>query len=120
MIEIDFINGRRTDEVFGISKYNHEIFGRIREIHLNRIEYPRIGSSRIVDGAVKRTLYPFIVRGRVNNAHIKHVTNPDLGFLLELMDLSPAIVTCYDLITVSYYGNNSMYWKLNLRGIKKD
>jgi glycosyltransferase involved in cell wall biosynthesis len=119
VIEIDFINGRQTEEVFGTSKYNHEIFRRITGVHLNRIEYPRIGTSRIVDGAVKRTFYPLIVKSRVTKSRIKHLTNPDLAFLLQLFDLSPSVVTCYDLIPVSYYRNNSAYWHMNLRGLRK-
>lgn len=35
------------------------------------------------------------------------------------MDLKPSVVTCYDLIPVAYYGNNSIYWKMNLMGLKK-
>jgi glycosyltransferase involved in cell wall biosynthesis len=118
VIEIDFINGRQTDEVFGTSKYNHEVFRRISGVHLNRIEYPRIGTSRIIDGAVKRTLYPLIVKSRARKSRIRHLTNPDLAFLLRLFDLSPSVVTCYDLIPVSYYGNNSAYWNMNLRGLR--
>jgi glycosyltransferase involved in cell wall biosynthesis len=119
LIEIDFINGRRTDHVFGVSKYNTEIFRRITGAHLNKIEYPQIGTSRYMDGAIKRTIYPVIVKSKVHEKRIKHVTNPDMAFLLVLMGLSPSIVTCYDLIPVSYYNNRSLYWKLNLRGLQK-
>ena len=119
MIEIDLLNGRRTDQVFGTSKYNSEIFSRIRGIHINRIEYPQVGTSRLIDGALKRTIYPMIVKHRVRDSAIKHITNQDLAFLLNLIDLHPSIVTCYDLIPVAYYNNHSLYWKMNLQGLRK-
>ncbi len=119
MIEIDFINGRRTDQVFGTSKYNSEIFSRIRGVHINRIEYPHAGTSRLIDGALKRTIYPMIVKHRVRDSAIKHITNQDLAFLLCFIDLHPSIVTCYDLIPVAYYNNHLLYWKMNLQGLRK-
>jgi glycosyltransferase involved in cell wall biosynthesis len=118
LIEIDFINGRRTNQVFGISKYNSEIFSRIKGVHLNKIEYPQIGTSRLIDGAVKRTIYPMIVKHQVQDTAVKHVTNQDLAFLLTLMDLHPSIVTCHDLIPVAYSDKHSLYWKMNLRGLR--
>jgi glycosyltransferase involved in cell wall biosynthesis len=119
LIEIDFINGRRTDQVFGTSKYTNEIFNRIKGVALNKIEYPQIGTSRRVDGALKRTIYPMLVKHKVHDTTIKHITNQDLAFLLTCMDLHPSIVTCYDLIPVAYYHNYSLFWKMNLKGLQK-
>jgi len=119
VIEIDFINGRRTPNIYGTSKYTNEVFSRITGIHLNRIEYPQIGSSSLIDGALKRTIYPMIVKHQVRDSAAKHITNQDLAFLLNLIDLHPSIVTCYDLIPVAYYNNHSLYWKMNLRGLRK-
>jgi glycosyltransferase involved in cell wall biosynthesis len=119
LIQIDFINGRHTADIFGTSKYIHEIFKRIPNIHLKPIEYPQITHSKNIDGLIKRTLYPLIVKKNAVGSTIKHITNQDLGFLLTIMDLRPSIVTCYDLIPVAYYHNNSLYWKLNLRGLQK-
>ena len=117
MIDIDVINGRHSSEQFGIARYTNEIFKRLPEINPNTIEYPPIGRSEIIDGAIKRTVYPFIVRSKIRNDTIKHVTNQDLAFLLSLIQLHPSIVTCHDLIPVSFYHKNSLYWKLNLKGI---
>ena len=119
MIPVDLINGRRTDQVYGTSKYTTEIFKRINDIAIRRIEYPQVGTTRLVDGAVKRTIYPFIVKKEIKKNSIKHITNQDLAFLLNLIDLRPSIVTCYDLIPVAYYHNNSMYWRMNLKGMQK-
>ena len=38
-MEIDYINGPRTDKIFGISKYQMEIFRRIEGVDWNIIEY---------------------------------------------------------------------------------
>jgi len=38
-MEIDYINGPRTDKVFGMSKYQMEIFKRIEGVEWNFIEY---------------------------------------------------------------------------------
>ena len=119
MIPVDLINGRRTDQVYGTSKYTTEIFKRIKDIAIHRIEYPQVGTNRLVDGLVKRSIYPFIVKKEIKKNSIKHITNQDLAFLLNLIDLRPSIVTCYDLIPVAYYHNNSMYWRMNLKGMQK-
>jgi glycosyltransferase involved in cell wall biosynthesis len=119
LITVDLINGRRTDQIFGTSKYTREILKRLDGITINYIEYPQVGKNRIVDGAIKRGIYPFIVKKNARKNAIKHVTNQDLAFLLNYFDLHPSIVTCYDLIPVSYYHNNSLYWQMNLKGMKK-
>lgn len=38
-MEVDYINGPRTDKIFGISKYQMEIFRRIEGVEWNFIEY---------------------------------------------------------------------------------
>lgn len=38
-MEVDYINGPRTDKIFGMSKYQMEIFKRIKGIKWNIIEY---------------------------------------------------------------------------------
>lgn len=119
MIPVDLINGRRTDQIFGTSKYTREIIQRLEGIRINRIEYPQFGTNRFLDGAIKRVIYPFIVKMNINKDSIKHVTNQDLAFLLNYIDLHPSIVTCYDLIPVAYYHNTSHYWQMNLEGMKK-
>jgi glycosyltransferase involved in cell wall biosynthesis len=68
---------------------------------------------------LKRTIYPLIVREKLKKDSLKHVTNQDLCFLFKFMDLHPSVVTCYDLIPVAFYRNNSIYWKMNLKGLKK-
>ena len=38
-MEIDYINGVESSKIFGRSKYQMEIFGRINDVTLNIIEY---------------------------------------------------------------------------------
>ncbi len=52
-MEIDYINGVKTDEIFGMSKYQREIHERIKNIKLNHIEYPKISKKRQINSAVK-------------------------------------------------------------------
>ncbi len=118
MLDIDYINGRHTSDIFGTSKYNNEINRRLTNVHLNKIEYPQVGKSRFVDGFLKRTLYPVIVRNKIRKNNLKHITNQDLAFILTVAKIHPALVTCYDLIPVLYYHNDSLYWKLNLKGLQ--
>ena len=42
LMEIDYINGPRTDKIFGISKYQMEIFRRVEGVEWNIIDYNSI------------------------------------------------------------------------------
>jgi glycosyltransferase involved in cell wall biosynthesis len=121
-MEIDYINGLRTDKIYGMSKYQSEIHSRLGNVQLNRIEYP--DASKVVkivgiNKIVEYFAYPFIVKKKVTENNIKHVTRQDLAFLLELMDLKKTIVTCYDIIPIAYYNTINPAWKLNAKGLKK-
>jgi glycosyltransferase involved in cell wall biosynthesis len=118
-MEIDYINGMKTDEIFGMSKYQKEIHERIKDVKLNHIEYPKISKKKQVNSAVKYFLYPLIVKKNVKKQNIKHITSQDLAYLLELVKLEKTIVTCHDLIPWVYDNNRLPTWKLNMRGLKK-
>lgn len=118
-MEIDYINGAKTDEIFGMSKYQREIHERIKNIKLNPIEYPLISKKEEINSAVKYLVYPLIVKNRVNKENIKHITSQDLAYLMELMKLEKTIVTCHDLIPWVYDNNRLPTWKLNMRGLRK-
>lgn len=118
-MEIDYINGLKTDEIFGMSKYQKEIHERIKNIKLNPIEYPKVSKKRQINSAVKYLVYPYIVRRRVKKDNVKHITSQDLAYLLELVKLEKTIVTCHDLIPWVYDNNRLPTWKLNMRGLKK-
>jgi glycosyltransferase involved in cell wall biosynthesis len=118
-MEIDFINGRKTDEIFGISKYSLELQKRLVSITFNTIEYPILARGHLVDGLTKRFLYPAIVRSRMKRGNIKHITNQDYAFLLTLFRIHPVVMTCHDLIPWTYYGQRSLFWRMNIKGLQK-
>lgn len=118
-MEIDYINGLKTDEIFGMSKYQSEIHNRLENVKLNRIEYPDISKLTGVNRVVEYFAYPFIVKKKVIKNNVKHVTRQDLAFLLEIIDLKKTIVTCHDIIPIAYYHTRSPAWKLNAKGLRK-
>ena len=118
-MEIDYINGLKTDEIFGMSKYQKKIHERIIDIKLNHIEYPMISKKRIINDAVKYLVYPFIVKRKVRKNNIKHVTSQDLAYLLKLVKLEKTIVTCFDLIPWVYDNEQLPTSKLKIKGLKK-
>ena len=117
-MEIDYINGLKTDEIFGMSKYQKEIHNRLENVKLNRIEYPEISKVIGVNRIVEYFAYPFIVKKKVVENNIKHVTRQDLAFLLNLVDLKKTIVTCFDIIPIAYYNTRNPVWKLNAKGLR--
>lgn len=118
-MEIDYINGLKTNEIFGMSKYQKEIHERLVDLKLNPIEYPMISKKRIINDAVKYLVYPFIVRSKVRKKNIKHVTSQDLAYLLKLVKLEKTIVTCFDLIPWVYDNEQLPTSKLKMQGLKK-
>ena len=118
-MEIDYINGLKTEKIFGMSKYQTEIHSRLENIKLNRIEYPDVSKVVGVNRIVEYFAYPLIVKKKVIQNNVKHVTRQDLAFLLELIDLKKTIVTCYDIIPIAYYNTRNPVWKLNVKGLKK-
>ncbi|RXA19353.1 glycosyltransferase family 1 protein [Methanosarcina sp. MSH10X1] len=118
-MEIDYINGLNTEEIFGMSKYQSEIHSRLDNVKLNRIEYPDVSKLTGVNRVVEYFAYPFIVKKKMVKDNIKHITRQDLAFLLELVDLKKTIVTCHDIIPIAYYGTRNPIWKLNARGLRK-
>lgn len=122
IMEIDYITGPKTDEMYGVSKYQHEIHKRLSNINLNFINY---NTSEFVinnidfGNAFKSYLaYPLIVRKKINNDNIKHITSQSFAYLLKLNRLKNTIITCYDLIPWVYENNRSIPWKLNIMGLK--
>lgn len=117
-MEIDYINGLKTAEVSGTSKYQKNIHEKIKDLKLNIIEYPLISKNGNVDGAVKYLMYPLIVKSKVKKGNVKHITSQNLAYLLKLVKLEKTIVTCLDLIPWVYDNNRLPTWKLNIQGLK--
>jgi len=120
ILKIDYINGLKTTEIFGRSKYQKEIHERLKNVKLNRIEYTHINIEvRGIDTFVRYLLYPQIVKKKVLKNNIKHITSQELAYLLKLAKLEKSVVTCYDLIPWIYDNNRSLKWRLNMVGLKK-
>lgn len=72
--------------------------------------------SAIIDRYLR---YPSLVRKRVKEGTIKHLTNQELAYLLKLVKLKRTIITCYDLVPYVYSNERSLHWRLNIAGMKK-
>lgn len=119
-MEIDYINGPKTTEIFGMSKYQKEIHKRLENVKLNVIEYtrPRIKIKGV--GAINiYFIYPYLIKKKVKKDNVKHITSQHLAYLLKLIKLDKIIVTCYDLIPWVYDNNRSFTWRLNMAGLKR-
>jgi len=157
-MEIDYINGPKTDKIFGVSKYQMELYKRL-DVKLNMVEYDSlthffekkysddskfvndssntINSSPIQNRSLTRTLnfiidigkktlktidkyrYIQIVKNKVKEGNIKHITSQEFAFLLNSVKLENSIVTCFDLIPWVYDMERSLIWKENMKGLKQ-
>ena len=127
-MEIDYIKGPKSTEIGGPLKYLDEIQNRLKNVQLNVIEYtplniPKAGS--IIDNYLK---YTYTVKKKVKKDNVKHIAGGHgFAYLLKFIKLKKTIVTCFDLIFYVYHPDacsnhphtSSLYWKLNLEGIKK-
>ncbi|WP_440953191.1 glycosyltransferase family 4 protein [Methanococcoides sp. FTZ1] len=117
MMEIDYIDGLKTDEIYGMSKYQRGILSNLENVTLNRIEYPNI--NKIANIFIRYFAYPYIVKKEVKKDNVKHITSQDLGYLLKFVKLNKTVVTCHDLIPVVYDKTHLPNWKYNVEGLKK-
>ncbi|MTK63893.1 MAG: glycosyltransferase family 4 protein [Methanobacterium sp.] len=153
MMEIDYINGPRSDKMFGMYKYQMEIRKRL-DVILNVIEYESLmqniekrltppnntdvngikKSNKSSESGIKNFLfnqarksvqeidryrYRLIVKNSINPDNIKHLTNQELAYLLNHLNLDKTVVTCYDLIPWVYENNHGNYWKNIMKGLKR-
>lgn len=119
MSEIDYISGRKRQDVYGIAKYNNEISNRQPQFKFNKIEYSLDSSNPNLDGLVKRIWYPLIIHHSVKPGNVKHIASQDLAFILNFLSIKPSMITCFDIIPWTFYKNRSPYWTFNMRGLKK-
>jgi len=146
-MEIDYINGPRSDKIFGMYKYQMEIQKRL-DVVLNVMEYDSIMqnlekryqpsqiktssnglqnriTSNLMDfgrrslQAIDRYRYRQIVSKNIKPNNLKHITTQEQAYLLKYLKLEPSIVTCHDLIPWVYENNRSKTWKDNIEGLKK-
>lgn len=119
-MEIDYINDPKTTEIFGMSKYQKEIHKRLKNVELNVIEYTPLNIKIKGIGTINRYFrYPYMVKKKIKEGNVKHITSQELAYLLKLIKLEKNIITCYDLIPWVYDNNHSLTWRLNMSGLKK-
>jgi glycosyltransferase involved in cell wall biosynthesis len=120
-MEIDYINGAKNDEMCGVSKYQLEIHQRLKDLKINKIEYKP--SSFVIKGINLSNIlklyisYPLLIKTRIKNGNIKHITSQNLAYILNFLNLDNCIITCYDLIPLVYEKSYSS--NFNLKGLKK-
>jgi glycosyltransferase involved in cell wall biosynthesis len=146
-MEIDYINGPRSDKIFGMYKYQMEIQKRL-DVVFNVMEYVSIMqnlekryqpsqiktssnglqnriTSNLMDfgrrslQAIDRYRYRQIVSKNIKPNNLKHITTQEQAYLLKYLKLEPSIVTCHDLIPWVFENNRSKTWKDNIEGLKK-
>ncbi|UTB32992.1 MAG: hypothetical protein NKF70_01585 [Methanobacterium sp. ERen5] len=139
-MKIDYINGPRTDKIFGMHKYQLEIQKRL-DVVLNVIEYDSLMKnlekrykpskvktggdgleSRIVSNlmdfgrnslqAVDRYRYRQMVNKNIKPGNVKHITTQEQAYLLKYIELEPSIVTCHDLIPWVYEKTDLKFGKI--------
>lgn len=116
-MEIDYIKGISTKEIFAMSKYEKELQKCIQEIRFNVIEYPSISDK--LNPALKYVLYPLIIGFKSKKSNVKHITSQDLAFIMNYFDFNKTIITCHDVIPWVYEKEHPYLWKKNADGILK-
>lgn len=111
-------------QVSGVSRYEQETLGRIEEVKFNLIEYKppelKIRIAPLILKIFKKFfLFPFQVIRAQKKGVINHITYEGLAYLLNFIKLKNSVVTCHSLIPIAYDKTRSLYWALNMRGLKK-
>jgi glycosyltransferase involved in cell wall biosynthesis len=120
-MNIDFINGMCSPQMFGMQKYRVEITRRLPSINPNNIEYWSISNIPGVNQLYGLMWYPSIVKRRVNANNVKHITRQDISYVNK-RNLGKTIITCHDLIPIVYYGvkyKRHPVWSKNVMGMKQ-
>jgi len=122
LITIDFINGVKTDKMFGFKRYQDEIHKRMNNISLNYIEYTP-NKNPLIHTLQLLFSYPFSIWRSVKKNRIKHITTPNLAYLMNIFGYGNCLISCYDLIALNRYKDFNLLAKilikLNMRGLKK-
>lgn len=120
IMDVDFINGMYSPQMFGMQKYRVEITSRLPNIIPHNIEYRSVSNIPGVNQAYGLLWYPKVVRHHIGVDHIKHITRQDLAFI-NRPNLGKSVITCHDLIPIAYYGlkyKRHPVWSKNIRGMR--
>jgi len=117
-VEIDYIWGPRTSEIFGISRYSYEIQRRIPEAVFNNITYPWVSNSKL-EQILRRIYFPMEVSRRSAKGRIKHISSQAFAYTAPFLRKGPVILSCMDLIPWTHYKNRGSFWRANIRSIQQ-
>jgi len=121
-ITIDFINGIKTNNIFGFKRYQEEIHKRMKNVSLNKVEYSPSKIS-VVHVIQLLLFYPFKVWKSVKKDRIKHISTPNLAYLMNIFNYKNCLISCYDLIALNRYKDFNLFArfliKINMQGLKK-
>jgi len=110
----------------GVSRYEKEICRRLkRDVAFHLLEYAPSYMNLAVFSVIPKAFNRFIrlpwqIKRKLRTDAITHITSEDLAYLLPILKLRNCVVSCHDLIYWVYYKKkNSLFWRLNIAGLKK-
>ncbi len=122
-LEVDYILGRRDDEMNGMHRYAGEIITHAaREVDGRLIDYRAGLGATTLKRLVGLFYYPFVVSRAKRKGSVKHVCSHIQAHLLNYMGMSPSVVTCYDIypfLQKEYPLSDRTMVRMGLRGMLK-
>jgi glycosyltransferase involved in cell wall biosynthesis len=120
---IDFINGAKTDKMFGYKRVQDELHRRLpKSIKIKKIEYTPSGNM-LLQSVKLFFSYPLKVFFKTRKNDVKHLTSPDVAYLLNIFRFRKTLVSCYDLISYhridDFGGLRKFFIKQNYKGVLK-
>ncbi len=121
-IEVDVLQGKKRERMDGISKYYGEVIARLeKDVDFKIIGYSGNNLSR-PGKALSLVRYPFMAAREARKDSVKHCASMVEAHLLNYLDLSPSVVTCYDIFPLlpgAYPLPERAFLKFAARGMLK-
>jgi glycosyltransferase involved in cell wall biosynthesis len=122
-LQVDYILGRREEEVNGIHRYALEVIRHGGDMVDGRlIDYDPGVYSRLAGRLPALFYYPLLVARSRRESSVKHFCSHIQAHLLNYLRLKPSVVTCHDIYPVlsrDYPYTDRCMVKLGLRGMLK-
>ncbi|MFH1424503.1 MAG: glycosyltransferase family 1 protein [archaeon] len=123
MIKVDLINGIKTENPYGFKVYVDEINQLLKEeVEINEILYTP-SKSQIVHFFQRFVEYPLRIMAGKQRGAIKHITTPDLAYLLNMFRFRNCLINVYDVTFLERIKDYNIVvrflLRLNVMGIKK-
>lgn len=124
MIGINYITTK--SEMSGVSRYEKEIRQRLsNDVKYNLIEYVpsniTLRGLSLISKVFNRSLrLLWQIKRKLQRGVITHITSEDLAYVIRVLNLKNCVISCHDLIHWVYYRKqHSLFWRLNMAGLKK-